>query len=81
MKLPECEIDSECNEKYKPFQKKDFGTESRHIRVETRRHTGVCRGFSRRINAESGTKDFFEMAWSLSWFGHRECLIYTIHPV
>jgi hypothetical protein len=46
----------------KPSQKKDFGTESRHIRVETRRHTGVCRGFSRRINAESGTKDFFEMA-------------------
>jgi hypothetical protein len=26
---------------YKPSQKKDFGTESRHIRVENRRHTGV----------------------------------------
>jgi hypothetical protein len=39
--------------------KNDFDTESRHIRVENRRHTGVCRGFPRRINAEFGTKDFF----------------------
>jgi hypothetical protein len=40
------------------ISKKDFGSESRHIRVVNRRHTGVCRGFSRRINAEFGTKDF-----------------------
>jgi hypothetical protein len=46
---------------YKISQKKDFGTESRHIRVENRKHTGGCRGFSRRIHAEFGTKDFFEM--------------------
>jgi hypothetical protein len=58
--------DAYCQEKdgncYKSSQKKDFGTESRHIRVENHRHTGGCRGFSRRINSESGTKDFFEMA-------------------
>jgi hypothetical protein len=40
-------------------KKKDFGTESRHIRVVNRRHTEGCRGFSRRINAKSGIKILF----------------------
>jgi hypothetical protein len=44
------------------ISKKDSGTESRHIRVVNRRHTGGCRGFSRRINEEFRTKDFFEVA-------------------
>jgi hypothetical protein len=39
------------------ISKKDFGAESRGI-------LEVCRGFSRRINAEFGTKDFFEMAFT-----------------
>jgi hypothetical protein len=48
---------------YKPSQKIDLGT-ARHMGVENSMHTGVCRGFSRRINAESVIKDFFEMACS-----------------